>query len=638
MKLTNINGKKNIFEYVDDKLSRFGQESKSFQTLFSYMFSETDNVMAELTDGYRIKRCTYGECKQTILRASPTFASALSFLQKGELVGLYMENSVEWLQVFWSILRLGYKPLLMNLRLSNERLEGILQEYGVRAVISGGMQFATAKTLLFQDLLVETDGEAEADFAEEIYFMSSGTTETIKLCAYTAENFFYQIVDSGYIIQHCHPLITHYEGQLKLLALLPFYHVFGFIAVYLWFGFFSRTFVFLKDLRPQTLLSTIRKHKITHIFAVPLVWNTIHKEALRKIRAKGEKTFQTFQKGLATANGSAFGAMLTRRAFQEIRDNLFGESVQFMISGGSPVAAETLAFFNGIGYHLTNGYGMTEIGITSVELSRNRQLRNTASVGAPFPHTEYCIQEGELFVRGKAMASRILQGGKETIVEPTAWFSTNDLAREEHGHYYLLGRKDDLIVCRNGENLNPNQLESRLHIPESDSLCLFADETGRPVLLISVAGCFSAEKLQRVKQAATQALRAQKLEDEIQQIVLTCDRLIEEQDFKISRKKVAKKYAARQFRILTPETLAAQANELLSTLEEGVRACFAKALGKAPETIGLEANFFLDLGGSSLDYFTLADLIRSKYSVEVSAGDGRSLASVKEICEYLTSH
>ena len=636
MQLTNINGKKNIFAYVNDKLSRFAKEEKTFQTLFAYMFSETDNVMAEYTKGYRIHTCTYGECKQMILRAAPTFAAALSNVEKGEIVGLYMQNSLQWLQVFWSILRLGYKPLLMNTRLSDDTLEGILQSYGVRAVISDEKTFSVP-TFFANDLLQESDGVAEECFADELFFMSSGTTENVKLCAYTAENFFYQISGTGTIIHRCKRLLAHYNGQLKHLALLPFYHVFGFIAVYLWFGFFSRTFVFLKDLHPRTLLSTVRRHKVTHIFAVPLVWNTIHKEALRKIRAKGEQTFQSFEKGLAIANKSKLGAALTYGAFQEIRDKLFGNSVQFMISGGSAISQETIAFFHGIGYHLTNGYGMTELGITSVELSLCKKTLRSATIGEPFPHTEYRLQDGELFVKSKAMASRILQGGTETTFDGSTWFSTNDLSTECDGHYFLLGRKDDVLICRNGENLNPNLLEGHLLMKGCGDVCLFADANGVPVLLIRIVGCCSAEKLRRIHADVSNALREQKLQDEIQQIAFTPDSLLGENDFKISRKKVARAYQNGQFRILRPETLAAEETAFLSDLTQSVRECFAEALGVSPEQIGLTANFFLDLGGSSLDYFALADLIRNKYDIEISTGDGHSLSSVQEICDYLSS-
>ena len=53
----------------------------------------------------------------------------------------------------------------------------------------------------------------------------------------------------------------------------------------------------------------------------------------------------------------------------EVTDSLFGKSVLFCISGGSYIKEDTLRLINGLGYPLYNGYGMTEAGVTSVELS-----------------------------------------------------------------------------------------------------------------------------------------------------------------------------------------------------------------------------------------------------------------------------
>ena len=287
MKLTNIRGFSTLDEYVRTKLEEFSKEEKSFESLFDFMFSESDNVMAETSDGYRIKKVTYGEFKRKILSITPTVKDAIGNIPHGEMVGLYMTNSMEWLEIFWAILASGYTPLLMNTRLSDAVLEGILSDYSVKCVISDGKIFSVP-TKTKDEVTVESHKDYErVPFGKEVIFMSSGTTDNVKLCAYTSENFFYQILDSGKIIRQCPKIKEHYEGELKHLVLLPFCHVFGFIAVYLWFGFFSRTFVFPKDLNPDTIQRTVKKHKVTHIFAVPMVWDAVYKAAIAKIKEIG---------------------------------------------------------------------------------------------------------------------------------------------------------------------------------------------------------------------------------------------------------------------------------------------------------------------------------------------------------------
>ena len=623
--------------FIQDKLHRYGQCEKNFQTLFSFMFSERENVMAERLEAFRIKKITYGECADEIYQIIPALQNALSFAPQGHMVGIYMNNSLEWIEIFWSILACGFKPLLMNMRLDDGILENILNQYGVVAVVSDGKTFSVP-TLFAKDIIANKEQkDVQTQWEDEIVFMSSGTSENVKLCIYTGENLYYQICDSANIVKTCPMIGKHYEGELKQLALLPFYHVFGFIAVYIWFGFFSRTFVFLKDMQPQTLLNAVKLHKVTHIFAVPLVWDTVYKEAMRKIRMRGEKTYNKFCKGLHIANKTgAFGRKCMRSAFKEIRDNLFGESIRFCISGGSQIQSETLAFFNGIGYHIVNGYGMTEVGITSVEISKRQNICNSASIGAPFGYTHYRIDEqGELWIKGKTRAAKIIQNGQEYVTDYENWFPSRDLAQQENGRYYLRGRKDDLIVCENGENLNPVLAENSLSIKGDIPLCLFTGKDGQPVLLISAKHCLSTEKLQALHQDVVNALQKAKLSDVVKKIVITADSLLESNDFKISRKKIAKRYAEGKFTVIDPQNANVQINEKLSQLEKTVRSCFAEALSKSPEEIALDANFFLDLGGTSLDYFVLLDVIKTQCNAELPISDGKRFLTVREICQYL---
>ena len=333
MKLTNVHGFDTIDEYVDNKLEKYSKETKNLETLFRYMFDETNNVMVETSDGYRIKKITYGEFKESILKIVPTVSDLLADVPKGEMVGLYMSNCVEWIKIFWAILASGYSPLLMNTRLSDEVLEGVMSDYSIKCVISDGKVFSV-KTISKEEATVVSEKEYVAEpFGKEVIFMSSGTTNNVKLCAYNGENFYYQVCDSSQIVKQCPKIREHYEGELKHLMLLPLCHVFGFIAVYLWFGFFSRTFVFPRDLNPETIQRTVKKHKVTHIFAVPMVWEAVHKATVRKIKERGEATYSRFCRVSNIVNRhTRFGDFLAKRFLREVREGLFGDSICFFIN------------------------------------------------------------------------------------------------------------------------------------------------------------------------------------------------------------------------------------------------------------------------------------------------------------------
>ena len=637
MKLNNIGGFDTVDEFVTHKIEEYRKREKTFETLFEFMFSEENNVMAEITDGYRIKKVTYGEFKKNILASAPTLAKHLENVPLGSMVGLYLSNSMEWIQIFWEIIVCGYSPLLLNTSMSDDILEGIIREHKVGAVISGGKEFSV-KTVKAEDAVLPSQEILSArPFGTEVLFMSSGTTGKVKLCAYTGEVFFYQICDSVNIIKQCQRMKMHYKGELKQLALLPFYHVFGFIAVYLWFAFFSRTFVFLKDLNPVTIQNTVKKHEVTHIFAVPMVWDKVYRAAQKQVRQKGEKVYKKFTRAIKLSNSlGRLGEPFAKAMLGEVRDGLFGDSICFLISGGGALDSSVFEFYNGIGYHLANGYGMTEIGITSLEKSNKQSILNTASVGSPFGNTEYLRDDsGELLVKGKTRACRIIEGSSIRHTNYDEWFHTGDLVSIQNGRYYHEGRIDDLVIGSSGENLNPTLLEPLLKVEHCDAVCLISDEKREPVLLASVSGCFSQNRICEVFDNLNQALSEAKLDRAITNVRVTSDALMAPTDIKISRYKVRKKYLSGQFHIIDRERISEHIDAVVSELESDVTQIFATALDRSKNDVGVNDHFFRDLGGTSLDYFTLLDIVKNKYAIEITESAKEKLFTVRDFCEYI---
>ena len=634
MARSDLGGYSSINRYVRAKVNQLYTTDKTFSALYELMFSEKQNVLAETTDGYKIIRKTYGESYADIEAFSRKLCAATQGIKQGAMVGLYMQNGVEWIEALWSILKCGFVPLLLNTRMETERIQELLKEYSVPAVLSDGKIFS-CKTLLHGEVAASDEESAPAQWADELIVMSSGTSEKIKLCVYRGANFADQIADSAHIVAHCKQIKKHYEGALKLLVFLPLYHIFGLSAVYMWFGFFARAFVFLKDYNPDTIVRTVRKHKVTHIFAVPLVWNRIYSVARKKLLERGEKTVKKFNKGLRLSNAIG-GGLFAKRAFKEVRDNIFGESVQFMISGGGAISPEVLSFFNGIGYHLANGFGMSEVGITSVETSPHVRHRNSGSVGKPFSHIEYRVDEtGELLVRGSSVAGKILCAGETTILSGQ-WFHTKDQARQEGNRFFLLGRRDDMLVGADGENINPDWAESRMSIPEALGFCLIgADgENERiPVLIVQVKSFFTEKKLAAIRQQAEEELTRLALASTVRTIVLTDTSLIKENDFKVNRRQIAEAYAKGELRLLTELDAAAQHSE--DALFCKVRAIFANALGKSESEIGDDMHFFFDLGGSSLDYFAMISAVREEFQIYFAWTPDTSLSTVRQFCTFI---
>lgn len=666
MKLTNIGSAKTLDAYIAGKLEKLKSLTPDFKVLFPEMFSEKSNVFFEKSASFRILKTTYGEAEQLVLKRTRILREAFKALPADAVVGLYMGNTMEWLLNFWAILAAGFSPLLLNLRLDTGVLTDALTRLSAKAVVTDSVDFGlpavTEKSLLEKlaeekkeetifgsdlgerstaEILTRESVTAER-FGSHFYMMTSGTSSRGKICGYTAEKVLEILKNSERIIKDCALMKRHYNGELKQLCFLPFYHVFGMVAVYLWFGYYQRTFVELKDMAPKTILSTIHRHEVTHVFAVPMFWDKVYEEALRTIRTRDEKTVAKFKKGMGLLdklkNKTGLSRFVSRKAFKEVRDNLFGESPSFLISGGGYIREEVLRFFNHIGYHLSNGYGMTEIGITSVELSDNPAVLLSGSVGEPMQSVSYKIsEEGSLLVKGTSLAEVILTETGETRLNSDTWFETKDLAKCENGRFYLLGREDDLIVAQNGENLNPNLIEGKIKVPGVTEVCLTAYEAGgnvHPVLLAGVAPDTALKSAEPIREALYAVLSELKLSESIEKTAFVTEPLITGDEFKLNRKRLAKEFANGTLKVLgrIKEDAVPESDVL-----DRIRRIYGEVLRKDPAEIGYTTDFFLDEGGSSLDLFALISGLTEEFHVMFPLEEGRTTLSMKELHEYIES-
>lgn len=630
-KLSNLGGCRTIDEFVNKKLDILKNTERTFDALFPLMFSESENILYEQTVGFKTVKTTYGECRAEILRLAGVLKNILSFAPENAVVGIYMENSLEWIEIFWAVIMAGFRPLLMNLRLSDSVLENVLDDVSACGVISDKKVFSK-KTFTVNEIKKETETKETGKAGTELLVMSSGTSDKVKICAYTAENIFYQIKDSGFIVKTSKEISRHYNGELKLLTFLPFYHIFGLFAVYFWFTFFSRTLVHLPDLAPETILKTVREHSVTHIFAVPLFWEKVYSSAIRQIHLRGEQTEKKFEKGAKIARKldkiPFLKKAFSKAAFGEIRENIFGESISFLISGGSMLDNKVLDFFSVIGYHLVNGYGMSETGITSVEL--DKKFITSGSVGKPFPSIEYSVDEnGILSVKGMSTATYVLCGKEKTFVCGEK-FLTRDLAEEKDGHYYILGREDDVIISSSGENLNPALAEPLLCPKGANDVCLVPGKNGSAAVLLVSVSKYKTD-LQGVLDEAKALLYKHNFSSLVGKTVLVSDGFIEADGFKKNRKHISKRYYENGFNIIDPENT--DENAQRSAVEEKIAELFALSLGK--ESVGYREDFFLDAGGTSLEYFALLSELKKEFEIDFPLEESEELRTPEAFFEYI---
>ncbi len=628
---------------INENRDALVRSQKRFSDIYEIMFSWKDNILCETNDGFRIQKQTYGEMDKKIRSAASALYQKLG--ASHSYVALEIDNSPEWIVAFWAILMSGNRPYLVNLRYPSSLSNGILRTLGIKYIVCAETSALDAESILVAELAGE--GAPPSDvFENEIAFSSSATSMNEVVCFYTGAEVSEQILDFETIVKLEPRIAKHYKGELKQLAFLPFYHVFGLFAVYFWFAFFARTLVFLRNYSSDTILKTCRKHNVTHIFAVPVLWHTIEKNVIASAKEKGEKEYEKLQKGIKLTTAiqnlfPSFGPELAKKIMGKVTSEIFGDSVMFCINGGSYIKDSSLKLLNGIGYNIYNGYGMSEIGITSVELRRKPKWRNENSIGRPFDSVEYKISEdGVLLVRGSSLCTRKLVNGEEKSFD--GWFNTGDKMLERDGNYFILGRESDMVLGENGENINPDTIEKLFDIKDAKTISVLGlgdRESEVLSLVVEVSEFVSDEKLSAIRQAVYELNDTLPGATAIKKFYFTTDALCPPTAIKVSRAQLIKKIkdgevSLTPFADMKSETL----NNGESRLAHDVRAIVAEVLGVACEKIGNDTHIFYDLGATSIQYFSILSRLSERFSVSDYKQNDKFCYTVRDICQYLEKH
>ncbi|MFE9174281.1 AMP-dependent synthetase/ligase [Streptomyces kebangsaanensis] len=269
--------------------------------------------------------------------------------------------------------------------------------------------------------------------------------------------------------------------QASVLAFLPFSHVYGLMIQ----GLCIRGGILMghePEFGEEALASALRTFRPTYFYAVPSVFEKIYKNFLRTSQQTGRgalferaadtaRDFAAAQERQRLGRGSGPGldlrlqhALYERTVYRRLRAALGGRVVR-ATSGGSPLNRELSLFYEGIGIHVHDGYGLTETagGITMQPLGRER----SGTVGKALPGTTIEIaDDGEILVRGPS----VFQGyvGDEAATRAAlhgGWLATGDIGRlDSEGYLTITGRKKDIIITSGGKSVAPAPLEQRLRM------------------------------------------------------------------------------------------------------------------------------------------------------------------------------
>jgi len=258
-------------------------------------------------------------------------------------------------------------------------------------------------------------------------------------------------------VAYCFEMLPVKPGD-HIVSMLPMGHVFGMVYDFL-YGFSAGAHIYFltRMPSPKIISQSFSEIKPRVISCVPLiVEKIIKKDILPKVDSKIGKLLLK----VPIVNDKI--KSLARQAAMEI----FGGNFDEIIIGGAPFNAEVEAFLKKIGFPYTIAYGMTECG--PIICSSRWENLKLASCGKATTRMEVKIDspDPKIICKGANLMLGYYKNQEATaqIIDVNGWLHTGDLGTiDEEGNVTVRGRSKNLLLTSSGQNIYPEEIESKLN-------------------------------------------------------------------------------------------------------------------------------------------------------------------------------
>jgi len=461
----------------------------------------------------RKEQYTYADLGELATRAAGFLAS--EGIKPGDRVMLISHNAPEWGMSYFGVLKTGASCIPVDAESSIDEIINFARAGEAAGIIISEKLYQDHFEL--RDRLRNEGLTVSIWTFDQVFALPDETTEDERIALLpqkvTAQTVASLIFTSGTTgrpkgVMLSHRNLTSMVSMLSsvfdmstkdgVLSVLPLHHTFEFSTGFLTPLSRGAQITYLPELTGEALARAIKNGHVTGMVGVPALWELLHRRIKNRLYENSDwigKTAETMIKANAWLR-DRMSVNLGPILFYPIHEGLGGR-IRYFISGGSALSEKLQKDFQGLGFTILEGYGLTEASpVLTVTRPENRML--TGSVGRPLPGVEVKIADpdasgvGEVIARGPNVMLGYYadeDATRSTLVE--RWLYTGDLGRlDDDGNLFLVGRSKEIIVDTNGKNVYPDELEevydTSPYIKEL-SIVGLADGIGEKVACLVVA-------------------------------------------------------------------------------------------------------------------------------------------------------
>ena len=431
---------------------------------------------------------TFYELRQESRR----FANALAGLgiQKGDRVGVHLPNCPQYMIAYFAILSIGGIVVNLNPLYTPDELKLMVNTSGMKSLVTFDMVLPAIRTLCKEVNIPMVIATAITDY---IKGFPVSTSQSLNL--ETGWHHFAELIakypnpkrskvpvnpedpamiqftggttgiPKGAVLTHANivaatlqcslwgnPTITLTPHEKRnVMAILPYFHVYGNIVVMNWAIFNCATQIQVPRFNIDEIIDLLAKfEQITFFPTVPTL----------------------------------ITALINHPKSADLK---LEKKLGLLNSGGAPMPMELIEQVKDMGIYFSEGYGLSEstsLGISNPVLG----LKKVGSIGIPFPDNDVRLvdiengetdvpdgQPGEIIMKGPLIMKGYWNNPTETAGQlKDGWLYTGDIAiRDEDGYIFIVDRKKDMIIA-GGFNIYPREIDEVLyqHPKISEGVCI----------------------------------------------------------------------------------------------------------------------------------------------------------------------